>query len=767
MPTPQITALPTAPARSMVAATFITTMDAWIAALAGFVPQANAVVTQCDADVVSTGASAATALSSQITASAAAASALGAPATNASSTTSLTVATGAQSLTIQTGKSFSVGQVCVLARTSDPVNTQMVGIVLSYNSGTGALVLTISSKVGAGTYTDWTFSLNGAGLIPALGATGSTQSSPAANSTTTLTSGSNGVQALNPQGHNAKLVLPDATTLQAGQRPYFLSNENQTYAYGVYDGGLNFLFSVAPREEIEIALADNSTVNGKWRPLGPQINGTMVVAEAAPFSNGASNMTDAIGTPSTLAASGTGWATLSASLSVHLVSAGTNLYAVGVDISTSPPSIGTATLISASVFGQNNTAIPQIIAIDATHALVVFPGGSTTISGVVLTLASTAVTVGSVVASAAALGTLTSGLVVVAVSTTSYIIYAAYGTGAELIGMNVTGVTVTMGAWTSVFTTSPNSSGPTGIAYSATTAVFGHPNTTQTQVVAASISGTTLTVGAVLAVGPVAAGSGVLLFPIAATAFIAYVMAATGGATYMGVLSLTTVTLTTTVASALLSSFGGMPATMNNGAGGTTGSFYADLYSASSIVLFYESSATSGHTFVIVVSVNTGTGLLTVTKGTTLGATMCPTASIDKFGRNIRRIGSGSYMGYSFSNALPTVTKGNNYLTFVTWDGTNFAVTKRIVPGVSSAREAAQYGSPISTGWMSAYGETYVVSNRMAFDPADQFNIVQTTRPPAILSTKYALLLGQSARGTDGSGLLNMTAQIVEYANAA
>lgn len=91
-------------------------------------------------------------------AAASATSALNAPGTNATSTTSLAVGTGSKSLTIQTGKAYSVGQVVVIASTASPGN-QMTGIITSYNSGTGALVVDVQQTLGSGTLAAWTISL--------------------------------------------------------------------------------------------------------------------------------------------------------------------------------------------------------------------------------------------------------------------------------------------------------------------------------------------------------------------------------------------------------------------------------------------------------------------------------------------------------------------------------------------------------------------------------------------------------------------------------
>lgn len=75
------------------------------------------------------------------------------------STTSLTVGTGSKSLTIETGRAFFTGQSISIAYTTTPT-IRMVGVVASYNSTTGALVCTISSTDGSGTYAAWTVSLS-------------------------------------------------------------------------------------------------------------------------------------------------------------------------------------------------------------------------------------------------------------------------------------------------------------------------------------------------------------------------------------------------------------------------------------------------------------------------------------------------------------------------------------------------------------------------------------------------------------------------------
>lgn len=94
-------------------------------------------------------------------ASVSALTAINAPGTSATSTTSATIGTGSKSLTIQSGKSLVPGMTIVAADTAAADTNAMTGIITSYNSGTGALVFTVSiPPIGSGTKTDWTVSLS-------------------------------------------------------------------------------------------------------------------------------------------------------------------------------------------------------------------------------------------------------------------------------------------------------------------------------------------------------------------------------------------------------------------------------------------------------------------------------------------------------------------------------------------------------------------------------------------------------------------------------
>jgi len=180
-----ITALPTAP--SIADPTnFAVLADAFVAALATLRTETNAistvnydnavdaynnaVIALAQAGIATTQAGLATtngetqvalAAAQVALAAAYAVTAVSAPGTSDTSTTSLVVGTGAKSLTIQTGKSLVVGMPLMISRTSDPANQYMLGIITAYDSGSGALDVSSTYSLGAGTYTDWTVSLVG------------------------------------------------------------------------------------------------------------------------------------------------------------------------------------------------------------------------------------------------------------------------------------------------------------------------------------------------------------------------------------------------------------------------------------------------------------------------------------------------------------------------------------------------------------------------------------------------------------------------------
>lgn len=99
----------------------------------------------------------------------AAQTALNAPATRATSISSLSlVDTGTITLTLaEVGKEFTVGMTIGIARTSDAVK-QMVGVITAFNSNTGLMQVAMSSKTAtAGPFSDWTIFRTATSGVPA------------------------------------------------------------------------------------------------------------------------------------------------------------------------------------------------------------------------------------------------------------------------------------------------------------------------------------------------------------------------------------------------------------------------------------------------------------------------------------------------------------------------------------------------------------------------------------------------------------------------
>jgi hypothetical protein len=85
------------------------------------------------------------------------------------SSTSLTLATGHQALTVETNRQYAAGQFLLIAYTDD-IATWMYAQVTSYVAATGALAANVATAIGAGTFAKWTVSL--AGQPGAMGSAG-------------------------------------------------------------------------------------------------------------------------------------------------------------------------------------------------------------------------------------------------------------------------------------------------------------------------------------------------------------------------------------------------------------------------------------------------------------------------------------------------------------------------------------------------------------------------------------------------------------------
>jgi hypothetical protein len=159
MPAAQITALPPAP---LVTAptTFATTQDTMFTGLVNYVANANTLSTEVNAEFVAVNSNLAICVAAAPICTAYALNALGFTATQGTSVTSLTVATGSKTLTTQTGKGFVVGMPVRIADSSTGLNN-MDGDITAYNSGTGSLTVNVTAIEGRGTIATWNVMLVG------------------------------------------------------------------------------------------------------------------------------------------------------------------------------------------------------------------------------------------------------------------------------------------------------------------------------------------------------------------------------------------------------------------------------------------------------------------------------------------------------------------------------------------------------------------------------------------------------------------------------
>ena len=78
------------------------------------------------------------------------------------STTSLTINNATKTLTVGTGLSYSPQQDVTISESTSPTTRHMHGLVTSYNSGTGVMVVDVISHSGTGTYSSWVVNVGGA-----------------------------------------------------------------------------------------------------------------------------------------------------------------------------------------------------------------------------------------------------------------------------------------------------------------------------------------------------------------------------------------------------------------------------------------------------------------------------------------------------------------------------------------------------------------------------------------------------------------------------
>jgi hypothetical protein len=147
------------------------------------------------------------------------------------STTELTIgdgplADGIQTLTVQTGLSYSINQDITISHPTD-ITKHMHGFVVSYNSGTGVLVANIVEHAGTGTYSSWTVNLDGA--VGAMGSTGATGAAGIDGPT-----GATGADASNSL-YNTSIATQVMSVLVGGAQPALAGDWNDLTITQVLD----------------------------------------------------------------------------------------------------------------------------------------------------------------------------------------------------------------------------------------------------------------------------------------------------------------------------------------------------------------------------------------------------------------------------------------------------------------------------------------------------------------------------------------------------
>jgi hypothetical protein len=434
MPVTTIPTLPPAPSDRTDPAVYNTTANNWAAALPAWTDALNDLGPEIEA-IGNAAASSASTASTQAgiattkagEAATSATSALTAPGTSATSTTSLTIGTGSKSLTIQTGKAYSLGQSIIIADTSAPGTNWMFGQITSYNSGTGALIVNVTTINGSGTITAWTVSLSANPVAFAPVVIGLGGRTITGNVTLTVVGGiiTDAAIVATPANHGLYATLPVATTVTTeGVTQISIYNAGD-YDYGVKDSTGTQLGWVRPRTGAIIGLADNSTAAGVWSPYGLEKMGI-----TASYTN--PTITNMGLTIRRIA--------LDANRTCFLFG-GVDCYAIVYDASSA--TWGTATLVRATVVGGGFLGV-----LSATNQVLVCSCDSTTgFEAVTLTISGTGVTVNTGTKATATLSSALAGPTLwrlIAVSSSFVISY--FTAGVELRAITVSGTTPAIGA---------------------------------------------------------------------------------------------------------------------------------------------------------------------------------------------------------------------------------------------------------------------------------------------------------------------------------
>lgn len=145
---------------------------------------------------------------------------------SSTSSTSLTVATGAQSLTVQTGLGLLPGMPIRISSQATPT-TVMDGVVTSYTSGSGALVVNVTSISGSGTLASWRVF-----ILPS----GSSFATLAANNYTGAQNFSQATDIASAATVNFTTATGNAINITGTTNITAVTLQNGAFRYGVFTG---------------------------------------------------------------------------------------------------------------------------------------------------------------------------------------------------------------------------------------------------------------------------------------------------------------------------------------------------------------------------------------------------------------------------------------------------------------------------------------------------------------------------------------------------
>lgn len=328
-----------------------------------------------------------------VAAAASAASAVSAPGTSATSATSLTIATGSQSLTVQTGKSIVVGMNVVIAATATPQTSWMGGIVTSYTTGTGALVVNVTKTGGSGTIAAWTISLAGIPATTTLANFNDAVSGVSPNnvtyasSLTPSTATANADFVIKAKGTGALLAqVPDALAAGGNKRGTYAVDWQMSRAAAADVASGNYAVIGGGQDNVSSGL--NCVVAGGYNNIAGAGNYATV---AGGVNNSASGVSSSIGGGSGNAAAGASSPTISggqsntASGNSSVIGGGASNTASGSSSVVCGGSSNTASFnfsaVLSGAFGQARAAYATVLTSSSTAAALITQTSVATLRG--------------------------------------------------------------------------------------------------------------------------------------------------------------------------------------------------------------------------------------------------------------------------------------------------------------------------------------------------------------------------------------------------